>query len=201
MTIAIIAITAIVSFICFNNKELFHKLAFIPSLIRRDFGANAYRFISHAFVHGDIAHLGFNMVTLYFFGPNLEQVLSSVWEYLFFYLSAVVVSSAFSYVRQKDNPAYLSIGASGAVSAVLMSLVLYAPWATIYISFFLPIYYVLYAVFFIIYSRYMDKRGTDNIAHDVHLVGAVYGLLYMAILHPSALTFFWQEIMNPPFLN
>ncbi len=200
-TYIIIAITVIISLMCFNNRELFYRLAFIPSQISEDFGPNAYRFISHAFVHSDFPHLGFNMLTLFFFGPPLEQRLSSPWEFIFFYLSSAIVASSFSYQRQKKNVAYVSVGASGAVSAVLMSLVLYAPWATIYISFFVPIYYVLYAIFFIIYSRYMDRRGGDNIAHDVHLVGAIYGLLYMALLHPESLSFFWTQILHPPFLS
>ncbi len=201
VTYIIIAVTALVSIPAFNNRELFYRLAFIPSLIRDNPRKEWYRFISHAFVHSDFTHLGFNMLTLFFFGPSLESVLDSPLEFSFFYLSSIIVSSYFAYSRHKDNPSYVSVGASGAVSAVLLSLVLYAPWSTIYISFFFPIYYVLYAIFFIVYSRYMDKQNSDNIAHDVHLIGGLYGLSYMAILHPDSLQYFWQQILHPPFLN
>ncbi len=200
ITYILIALTVIVSILAFNNKELFYKLAFIPSLIHRAPTKEGYRFISHAFVHADFTHLAFNMLTLFFFGPALERVFYSPWEFLFFYTSSILVSSYFSYRKHKNNPSYISVGASGAVSAVLLALVLYAPWSTIYISFFFPIYYVLYAIFFIFYSRYMDRKGTDNVAHDVHLVGGVYGIVYMALLHPDSLHYFWQEITHPPFL-
>ncbi len=200
-TYLVIGITAIVSWMCFSDRTRFVRLAFIPSLMRRNLGKEWYRFISHGFVHSDYAHLIFNMLTLYFFGPDLELLLNGGLEFIWFYFSAMVAASLISYFRHRDEPNYISVGASGAVSAVVMALVLVYPWHTIYLSFFVPIYFVLYAVFFFIYSAYMGRSNRDNIAHDVHIAGAIYGLLYMAILHPRYFQNFWFQIQNPPFLG
>ncbi len=201
ITYLIIALTALVSIPAFTDRDRFYKLAFIPAQMQQNMRQEWYRFFTHAFVHSDFTHLGFNMLTLFFFGPSLERVMDNPWEYVLFYFSSIYVSSYFAYRKHRDNPSYVSVGASGAVSAVLLSLVLYAPWSTIYISFFVPIYYVLYAIFFIVYSRYMDKQSNDNIAHDVHLIGGLYGILFMAVMHPKSLSFFWQQILHPPFLS
>ncbi len=200
-TYIIIGVTAVISFICFSNRELFVKLAFIPYIIKQNPLKEAYRFISHGFVHSDYGHLIFNMLTLYFFGPSMEYLLNSGSEFLVFYLSSMAAAGAFSYYRHRNQANYIAVGASGAVSAVVMALVLVVPWQTIYISFFVPIYFVLYALFFFIYSAYMDRKSSDNIAHDVHIAGALYGLLYMAILHPRSLEIFWEQVQHPPFLN
>ncbi len=200
ITYIIIAVTALVSIRCFNSKELFYKYAFIPNLMERNMRGEWYRAFTHAFVHSDFTHLGFNMITLYFFGTSLERVLQSSGEFIFFYLSSILVTSIFSYYKHKSEPHYVAVGASGAVSAVLLSLVLYAPWAIIRLQLFIPIYYILYAIFFVGYSRYMDKKASDNVAHDVHLIGGVYGMVYMAIAHPQILHTFWQQLTHPPFL-
>lgn len=200
ITYIIIGITALVSFGCFSNQTLFSKLYFSPYLVYQNRG-EAFRFLSHGFVHADSMHLIFNMLTLFFFGPALEGSVMSSPEFLFFYLSAIVFASLPVYPKHKNNPNYIAVGASGAVSAIMYSCVLYYPWSTIYLKFFIPIYFILYAVGYLVYTTYQTRNAQDNIAHDVHLWGALYGLLYTAVLHPESLQLFIAQIFHPPFLD
>jgi len=198
LTIGIIALNVILSFYCFNNKKAFENLCFSPYAIAKD-RSQWFRFISHGFIHADIGHLAFNMITLYFFGSNIEGNIMDGPEYLLFYLSAIVFATLPTYQKQKENPSYKAVGASGAVSSILFVLVLYAPWSKIYLHFFIPIYFVIFAVFYIIYSSYQSKKAKDNVAHDVHLWGALYGIAYMLILHPESFRIFLDGILDPPF--
>ena len=200
ITFIIIGINILVSLICFSNKEAFEKLHFSPYLIHRN-GEERFRFLSHGFVHADIGHLAFNMITLYFFGREIEQSIMSSTEYLIFYITAVIFASWPSYKKNIDNYEYKAVGASGAVSAVMFVLVLYSPWSVIYLKFFLPIYFILFAAGYIAYSTYQSKYGKDNIAHDVHLWGALYGLAFTLIFHPESLRIFLDKIQDAPFLR
>lgn len=199
ITIGIIAITCIISFYSFNNADTFEKLCMYPYHMHRQKG-EYFRFVSVGMVHADFGHLLFNMLTLWFFGSVLEESVFSEVQYLLFYLSAIVLSSVHDYSNQKDNPDYRSCGASGAVSAVLFSLVLYEPWGVIYIKFIIPVYFVLFAVFYVIYSWYMARNSSDRIAHGVHLWGALYGIAFTLLSHPESLSIFLYKILRPPFL-
>lgn len=199
MTFLIILVTAVVSFMCFNNYELFEKLKFNPYRIHRN--NEYYRFITHGFVHGDQMHLIFNMFTLYFAGGNSEQIFSPSIIYILFYLLALIVSALPDYFKHKNNPYYSSIGARGAVSAVLFSLVLFAPWGIITIYFILPIYFILFAILYLAFSYHMGKKQQDNIGHNAHFYGALFGVFATIVYEPSSLRYFLQSILNPPFLN
>jgi membrane associated rhomboid family serine protease len=159
-----------------------------------------YRFVSHAFIHGDAGHLIFNMLTLFFFGREVENGILSPVEYIVFYLLAILFASLPSYQQNKDNPNYSAVGASGAISAVMFVLVLFSPWSVIYIKFIIPVYFILFAVGYLGYSYYQSKNSTGNVAHDVHLWGALFGVAYMFIFHPSSLRTFLDQISNAPFL-
>lgn len=197
ITLIIIALTCLISIVAFQNESVVNKLSFSPYIIHRDKG-QWFRFISIGFVHGDLGHLFFNMLTLFFFGRSIE-ILFSPAEYLLFYLSALVMSAAPVFQKQKNNPDYVAVGASGAVSAVVFALVLYAPWEKVYLKFLIPIPFILYAVGYLFYSGYMSKRQSDNIAHDAHLWGALYGLAFTLITHPEVLGRFISEIQHPRF--
>jgi membrane associated rhomboid family serine protease len=195
-----IGITALISFLCFTNHELFNKLSFIPSIMKGK-AAEYYRFLSHMFIHADLGHLAFNMITLFFFGPEVERVFQSNTEFIIFYLSAGILASLPSFQKQKNNPSYVGIGASGAISALMFVLVLYAPWSVIYIKFIIPVYYILFAVGYLIYCTYQMKHAKDNIAHDIHLWGALFGIAYMLVFHPSCISIFLEKIQEAPFLK
>ncbi|TAH43629.1 MAG: rhomboid family intramembrane serine protease [Elusimicrobia bacterium] len=195
-TLVIIAITCVVSFMAFGNRKLLDDLILWPPAISR--GKQYYRLVSYGFIHADGTHLLFNMFTLYFFGTFSERFVSEyigTLGYVGFYLSAIVVSILPTYLRNAHNPAYRSLGASGAVSAVLFAFVLMQPWSTILI-FFIPCPAIVYAVVYVGYSIYMDRKGTDNINHSAHLWGAAYGVLFMLAMEPRLFGVFIYQLLR-----
>jgi membrane associated rhomboid family serine protease len=198
MTFILIAITCIVSFMGFSNPNLIEKFKFNAYKINRE--KQYYRFISHGFIHADMTHLLFNMISLYFFGKYAEMVFAPSIVYVLFYLLALVFASAPDYIRHKNNPYYNSLGASGAVSAVIFSMVLFEPWAIIYV-YFIPLYFILYAILYLFYTVYMSKRNSDNIGHTAHLAGAIFGIIATLIYVPHSLAIFLENLVRLPFLN
>jgi membrane associated rhomboid family serine protease len=200
ITILIIAITCIVSLITMNNEAFKSRFMFNAYAIKHH--GEWWRFISHGLLHANFVHLLFNMISLYFFGRFAEAAFRSDMMfgprfgpllYLVMYLTALVASSIFTYFRQKDNRYYNALGASGAVAAVLFTYILLMPLGTIYI-YAIPIPAWLYGALYLIYSSYMSKRGTDNIGHDAHLWGAIYGLLLPLLLRPELAPLFIAKI-------
>lgn len=201
ITYALIAITCVVSWIAFNNRKLADRLILWPPAI--DKHKQYDRLVTYGFIHADFMHLLFNMLTLYFFGREIEGLmteLAGIWVYPLFYLSALVVSILPTYLKNQHNPNYLSLGASGAVSAVLFAFILVAPWTPIYL-FFIPIGIpaVIFAVIYIGYSIWMDRRGGDRINHSAHLAGAAYGVLFMLVMEPRVLGHFLRQLQQPSF--
>lgn len=200
ITLLLIAITGLVSWMAFNNRKLADRLILWPPAIDRH--RQYDRLVTYGFIHADFAHLIFNMVTLFFFGRMIEGLMLRItgqwWVYLLFYLLALVVSILPSYLKNQKNPNYLSLGASGAVSAVLFAFILVSPWSLIFV-FFIPAPAILYAVFYVGYSIWMDKKGGDRINHSAHLAGAAFGVLFMLCMEPRLLQVFVQELMNPRF--
>ena len=199
VTFILIGITCLVSWMAFNNRKLMDRLILWPPAI--DKHRQYDRLVTYGFIHGDFMHLLFNMVTLFFFGQQIEQLMTRVvgfWVYPVFYISALVVSILPTYLKNQKNPNYLSLGASGAVSAVLFAFVLLAPWSTIGVM-FIPMPAIVFAVLYVGYSIWMDRRGGDRINHSAHLAGAAYGVLFMAIMEPRVLGIFLEQIANPSF--
>ena len=199
VTFFLIGITCLVSWMAFNNRKLMDRLILWPPAI--DKHRQYDRLVTYGFIHGDFMHLLFNMITLFFFGQQIEQLMArvmGVWVYPLFYLSALVVSILPTYLKNQKNPNYLSLGASGAVSAVLFAFVLLAPWSTIGVM-FIPMPAIVFAVLYVGYSIWMDRRGGDRINHSAHLAGAAYGVLFMAIREPRVLGIFLQQLGNPSF--
>ena len=200
VTLVIILATCAVSFAGFNNPKLIDSLILWPPAIKR--GRQYYRLLSHGFIHADGMHLAFNMITLYFFGRYIENFVAGyigAIGFLAFYLSAIVVAILPTYMKNANNPAYRSLGASGAVSAVLFGFVLMDPWGTIVLFFAIKCPAIIFAAIYIAYSIYMDRRGTDNINHSAHLWGAAYGVLFLAAMEPRLVTAFLGQLANPRF--
>lgn len=134
ITLILIAITGIVSWMAFNNRKLADRLVLWPPAL--DKHKQYDRLITYGFIHADLGHLVFNMITLFFFGRYIEDVMTrltgSVLTYPLFYLGALIVSILPSYLKNQKNPNYLSLGASGAVSAVLFAFILLKPWTIIW---------------------------------------------------------------------
>lgn len=199
VTYALIAITCVVSWIAFNNRKLADRLILWPPAI--DKHKQYDRLVTYGFIHADFMHLLFNMITLYFFGTQIEALMTNavgLWVYPVFYLSALVVSILPTYLKNQHNPNYLSLGASGAVSAVLFAFILVAPWQLIFVL-FIPLPAVVFAVLYVGYSIWMDRRGGDRINHSAHLAGAAYGVMFLIIMRPQVLQHFLRELQSPSF--
>ncbi len=195
-TLIIIAITCAVSFFAFNDSTLMRRLILWPPAVERQ--KEYYRLITYGLIHADGQHLLFNMMTLFFFGQNMERIF--LYElgplgFAIFYVGGLVVSILPTFLKNRNNSNYHSLGASGAVSAVLFAFILINPWAKI-IVFVVPMPAILYAVLYIVYSVYMDRRGVGNINHSAHLWGAAYGVIFTSIMEPRVLPHFFGVLTN-----
>ena len=199
ITLLLIAATALVSWLAFNNARLMERLILWPPAIQRRHQYD--RLVTHGFIHADFQHLLFNMITLYFFGRLIERFFSAyIGEvgFLLFYLSALVVAILPTYLGHRNDAGYRSLGASGAVSAVLFAFILLQPWSMIYV-FFLPLPAIVYGVLYVGYSIWMDRQGRDNINHSAHLWGAGYGVLFTLLLEPDVGPAFVRALFSPSF--
>jgi len=199
ITLLLIAATALVSWLALNNARLMERLILWPPAIQRRHQYD--RLVTHGFIHADFQHLLFNMITLYFFGRLIERFFSAyIGEigFLLFYLSALVVAILPTYLTHRNDAGYRSLGASGAVSAVLFAFILLQPWSMIYV-FFLPLPAIVYGVLYVGYSIWMDRQGRDNINHSAHLWGAAYGVLFTLLLEPRVGPAFLQALFAPSF--
>jgi membrane associated rhomboid family serine protease len=144
------------------------------------------RLITSGFVHADLWHLAFNMLTFYFFAFALEERIGSL-KLLTLYLLGLVLSDLGTYFKHRDNPEYASLGASGAISAVLFASIVYFPHQSLFIlPFPCPIPAPLFAVAYLAYTYYSARHPTGRINHDAHLGGALTGLVFVAVTTPSA---------------
>ncbi|MBS9782149.1 MAG: rhomboid family intramembrane serine protease [Gammaproteobacteria bacterium] len=200
-TLIIIGITAVISFVAFSSRQLKAQLIFYPPAIKR---GQLYRFITYGLIHADMGHLLFNMFTLYFFGNAIEDLYQPFlggFGFVAFYVLALIASIIPSYLANINNPAYASLGASGAVSAVLFAYILIAPWNMLYIFGAVPIPAIVFAIGYVIYSLYAQKKAQDNVNHGAHLWGAVFGISATILLYPQLVNRFIKLLLNPPFLG
>jgi membrane associated rhomboid family serine protease len=204
MTYLIIAFTVIISILSFRNSAYFSKLQFNAYQIyhRKEW----YRLLSHGFLHANWIHLIVNMLVLFIFGPIVENLFKQhgfggsaklyPLIFLLYYLSAIVLSSLLSLFKQRNNAWYNSVGASGAVSAVIFSYIFFNPWKKIYIYGILPVPGIILGAVYLIYSQYMSKRNVDNINHDAHFIGAVFGFLFPVIMNYSLMGNFIRDLVR-----
>ncbi len=185
ITILLIAANVIFSFIGFSNNDLVNKTIGWPYYTKRE--NQYYRFITSGFLHADWMHLIFNMFTFYFFGSNLEIYLKifnlggSV-AYLAIYFLGMIVADIPSFIKHKDDYHYRSLGASGAVSAVVFAVIIFSPWQEIRLYGAIRMSALLFAVLYIVYCVYMGKQNNDNVNHDAHLWGSIFGLVFTLAL-------------------
>jgi membrane associated rhomboid family serine protease len=199
MTLYIIIITSIISLIALSNAQLMSALIFDPALIKSK--KQYYRFVTCGFLHGDFFHLLVNMFVLYSFGQAVEYYYSKVFGerawiiYVLLYLSSIFAANVFTYYKHRNNYSYRSLGASGAVSAVVFTSILFAPFSKIYLYGIIGMPGILLGIIYLIYSYYMSRRETtDNINHDAHWQGAVYGILFTLALKPQVFLIFINEL-------
>lgn len=201
ITYIIIGITAITSFLAFNNQKLVSDLIFNPFVIHNR--KQYYRFITAGLIHADMFHLFFNMYALYLFGSIVETSFSYIFPglgtllYIVLYVSALIMSATFSYFKHKENPAYNALGASGAVSAILFaSIIIFPSQELMIIPIPIPVKSYILGPLYLLYSYYMGRRGGDNIGHDAHFFGALWGVLFVVLLWHDALSNFINQIFG-----
>lgn len=201
ITYIIIGITTILSFICFNNRKLFVQLAFIP--YRTIHNREWYRIITHGFIHGDTMHLLVNMFTFWSFGVYIENLFTQLgYGYGIFpalYFGGMITASIHDLIKRRNDRAYISIGASGAVSAVLFTSIFFDPWSKILLFAVVPIPGIIFGILYLAYCQYMGKRANDNINHNAHFYGAIYGFIFPLLLNPSYIHLFLRQIGAPTF--
>ncbi|MGD9661908.1 MAG: rhomboid family intramembrane serine protease [Porticoccaceae bacterium] len=197
ITLIIIIITSITSYAAWQRPQLLNQWIYHgPSVMKGQW----WRMVSHGFIHADGNHLLFNMITLYFFGRFMEQVLISRIGYAgfaLFYVVGIVAAILPSHLRHARDINYRSLGASGAVSAVLFGYILIQPWSMLFVM-FIPVPAIIFAVVYVAYSLWADRRGRDNINHSAHLWGAAWGIGFLLFLEPRLLPRFFDQLSQLP---
>lgn len=198
-TYILLAITIGISIAAFNNNNLLNKLILYPKVMQNP--AEYYRFLTSGFIHADWQHLLFNMLTFFFIGPYIETYfleLGNRMHFLELYLLGIIVASIPSFIKNKNNSYYRSLGASGGTSAIIFAWVYISPWSKIYV-FFIPMWSILFAILYVGYSIYMEKLQRDNINHNAHLWGAIFGFVFCFLTDPSNGSYFIEQLSHPSF--
>ncbi len=193
-SLVILAINIGLGLIALGNPALLQRLVFRPYEFAR--GHNRHTIISSAFAHADLAHLLFNMVTFYFFGATLLEGRIGTPKFVVLYAAGLLLSELGTYFKHRNDPQYATLGASGAISAVLFAAIVYFP--TLRISmFFIPIGIPapLFAVAYLAYTWWSARQNRGRINHDAHFAGALAGLVFVAITDPAA----WSRALRIVF--
>jgi len=202
LTLLIAIITTGISIYAWKKEGLLYKLVLNPYQVQKK--NEYYRFITSGFVHADYIHLIFNMLSFLSFGFAIEHLYNQQYPehggllFLFLYLSGIVISDIPSYLKNRNNTRYNSLGASGGVSTIIFASIISYPLEGVgVIIFVLPGF--LFAALYIFYSAYLSKNSGDNINHDAHLYGGLYGVVASLILDPSLAFSFVKAIgtFNP----
>jgi len=201
-TTIIIAITVGISLYADKNRVFKSKWMFNPYVIetRREY----YRFLSSGFIHGGGIHLLFNMLTLFFFARHVElliydQIYPGYGSFIFLgiYVLAIIVSSIPAYLKYKGNPGYNALGASGGVSAIVFIFILCFPTAKLGLLFIpVPLPAFVLGIGYLFYSYYMARKGNDNIGHEAHLFGALFGIATTIAFVPNVIPNFFRQLAN-----
>lgn len=208
VTLVLVAITVLISIYSFRNESFQRKWILNPYIMHRR--KQYWRFLTSAFIHADTMHLLFNMFVLWQFGTAIEKHfdvdylgnhLIQVLVFLGLYIPAAILSSFYSFEKHKNNIYYNALGASGAVSAVVFAYIGLIPTNMFYIFGILKMPAFLYGILFLVLSWVLARRGKDNIGHDAHFFGALYGIMYIFIVQPhrfkeffAAITYYIQNI-------
>ncbi len=196
----ILIVTIGVSLMAFNNRAMMEKMLYIPYDCKHN--KNYARIFTHIFIHADWGHLLFNMISLYFLGnsfltqptyPHLGidggliatygDVMGQM-HFVSLYVLGALFATVIPYARNQDNPSYRSLGASGAVSAVIFAAIIWNPSMQIQIIFIpFPIPAYIFGPLYLLYEFYADKKGGTGIAHDAHIGGAIFGIIYVLIIN------------------
>ncbi len=198
----IFAFTMATSIWAFYNDNIYENLILHPYSVSR--GRRVYTLISSGFIHADVMHLAFNMLSYFFFAFQLEHGNKNLgfagighWQFGVLYFVSLILSDLPSVYKHRNDSWYHSLGASGAISAVIFSFIMFNPITGRLGLMFLPgidMPAVIFGVLYLVYCNYMSKRGRDNINHDAHFFGALSGVLITIILYPHSVHDFFGQI-------
>lgn len=184
--------TLVTSIYAFNDNSVFGKFMLHPYSVSK--GHRIYTFITSGLIHADWMHLFFNMFTFYFFAFQLEVMIGH-WQFATLYIISLIVSDIPTVLRHKNEYRYTSLGASGAISAVLFSYILFQPLSMIGVM-FIPMPAIVFGVLYLVYCMYMSKNSRDNINHDAHFFGAITGLILTVLLVPGIVSHFIGQLAS-----
>lgn len=188
----IFAVTIAISLLAFYNDNLYTRFILQPYNVSR--GKYLYTLFTSGFIHADWSHLLFNLMTFYFFAFQLEAAIGH-WQFALLYGVSLILSDIPTVIKHKNDFWYRSLGASGAISAVVFSAILFNPLGKMGLL-FIPIQIpaVLFGVLYLIYCTYASKKGIGNINHDAHFFGALSGILITIILIPQIVPYFLHSV-------
>ncbi len=188
----IFVFTLITSLYAFNDSQLFGKFMLHPYSIAK--GNKYFTFITSGLIHADWMHLFFNMFTFFFFAFQLEAMIGH-WQFALLYFASLILSDIPTVIKHKDDYRYSSLGASGAISGVLFSYILFKPLSMIGVM-FIPMPAIVFGVLYLFYCMYMSKNSRDSINHDAHFFGALTGLILTVILVPGVVPHFIGQLAS-----
>ncbi|HEY5390906.1 MAG TPA: rhomboid family intramembrane serine protease [Hanamia sp.] len=185
-TVIIVIITVIVSLFAFSSHKLREDLIFYPVAITQE--NQYYRFITYGFIHADLMHLIFNMYAFYLFGGACENSFVAIFGkygqtfYILMYLLALIACVIPDFLKYRGNPNYRSLGASGAVSAVVFAYILFRPLQGIGLM-FIPVFIpgFIFGILFLVVSYFLGKKGATSVNHAAHIWGALFGIIFLII--------------------
>jgi membrane associated rhomboid family serine protease len=183
--LTILAVTVVASVAALLSPRLLQWAVLRPYLIAR--GSDYWRLLTSGFVHADIAHLLFNLITFYSFAFTLERVIGTA-RFISLYFCGLLASGIGTCIKHRDEPNYASLGASGAILAVLFASIVYFPRSRLLIlPIPVPIPAPLFAVVYLAWSYYSSRNTKDRINHDAHIAGALTGVAFVALTDPRSL--------------
>lgn len=200
LTLILVIITSGLSIFAWNNHSLLSKWIFNPYTVHHN--REYHRFITSGMIHANWTHLLFNMFVLYMFGKQVEEIFVYVYGDLglvifgLLYILGIVVSDIPTFLKNKDNPHYNALGASGGTASILFSYILFDPAQDLCLYGLLCFPGILWGVLYIIYSIYMGKRQADNINHDAHLWGSLFGVAFTILVYPQVIFIFIEGLKN-----
>ncbi len=198
LTLIIIMVTTGISLYTMQKPRVLNSLMMNPYLITSQ--GQYYRLISSGFIHRDHMHLIFNMFSFYFFGTQLEYIFQEIFgtlgsvHFIALYVLGIVVSDIPTVFKNRNNKHYNSLGASGAVSAVVFACILFLPLRDICLYGVLCFPRVVLGFLYLVYSFYSSKKSKDGINHDAHLYGALFGVAYCLVFYPDSLRIFIEQM-------
>ena len=193
VTLNLLILNVVISAVAFlAQPQLLDRWGVRPYMIIRHH--QWYRMLSGGFLHGSWMHLAFNMLSLWSFGPYMEYQLGAV-PYLVLYFGSMLAAHALTTYKYQQQPSYNAVGASGAISGVILGFCLYEPFQRLLV-FFVPMPAIVFAVLYIGYSVYASRSGQGeawgNIAHEAHLGGALAGIVITILFDPRAILHFFS---------